>query len=618
MRSRSQHVSSKASSRKSTHPSRRRRIATANGDEVARTPDTDELRRLRTNYYRDPSSTRRRTYSSNLTKSKSKDIMPSIMRSQAASSSDKRQNRRHKTRPRGAGEDETSSSRRRTEEYVYGRNAVPPQQQQEVDGEERSRTRSTARRSTGSSYRRGSLRVVKEEVTPEESISQVGERRLSERSRQTSNVQSSVRTRSTATPQLRSISEGDEISKRPRTVSHRSSQRDSTIIGSLLRRNSTPATPATPSFVDCLTCGSDTIPRTQSAKLACGHRMCHDCLKRIFQMSVKDPAHMPPKCCTDQHIPLKHVERLFDLKFKMLWNRKYQEYHTNNRVYCSNAKCGAWIKPTHFHTSRGRKYAQCPRCQTRVCATCNNKLHKSQECPKDPEMIKLTKKAKEEGWQTCFNCNAMVELKEGCNHMTCRCQAEFCMVCGSRWKTCDCPWFNYSNLPNPDRLNDMMVPEHIQVLYRRVLGAAAGQHAGAGLVEEEPNQRRRAATYTEERDQRRRQERLDEDLARRLQLATLMENDDEPAVVNRRGGVETWGLGNAAGHFMNDDYVQNAANVVMAAFGDPAFGRRGERASGRRRRAAQRPQNQGDAGLVPNFLGDESVLGAEPAGRGST
>ena len=26
---------------------------------------------------------------------------------------------------------------------------------------------------------------------------------------------------------------------------------------------------------------------------------------------------------------------------------------------------------------------------------------------------------------------------------TCHCTAQFCYVCGSKWKTCDCPWFNY-------------------------------------------------------------------------------------------------------------------------------------------------------------------------------
>ncbi|KAI6896474.1 hypothetical protein KC355_g20292, partial [Hortaea werneckii] len=128
-----------------------------------------------------------------------------------------------------------------------------------------------------------------------------------------------------------------------------------------------------------------------------------------------------------------------------------------------------------------------------------------------------------------------------------------------------------------------------------------------------PPMPRRTTTYQDELEQRRRQERLDADLARRLQLASLMDNnnngnEDEPSP-RQRAQAETFGVGNATGHFMNDDYVRNAANVVMNAFGDANMGRRGERASGRRRRARQPNQNGGDHGLAPNFLGDASVLG---------
>lgn len=59
-------------------------------------------------------------------------------------------------------------------------------------------------------------------------------------------------------------------------------------------------------------------------------------------------------------------------------------------------------------------------------------------------MKEFVEVAEQAGWRKCYNCSAMVELKEGCNHMTCRCTAEFCMVCGLKWKSCDCPWFNYN------------------------------------------------------------------------------------------------------------------------------------------------------------------------------
>lgn len=88
---------------------------------------------------------------------------------------------------------------------------------------------------------------------------------------------------------------------------------------------------------------SDDIPTHKSAKLKCGHRMCHSCLKRAFRLSVKDPQHMPPKCCTSAHIPLKHVDRLFDTDFKKTWNRKFAEYlrRTESTVHLEDAGSGS-------------------------------------------------------------------------------------------------------------------------------------------------------------------------------------------------------------------------------------------------------------------------------------
>ncbi|OBT45064.1 hypothetical protein VE00_05129 [Pseudogymnoascus sp. WSF 3629] len=194
-------------------------------------------------------------------------------------------------------------------------------------------------------------------------------------------------------------------------------------------------------LVECLTCLSDDIPRRKSAKLKCGHRMCHSCLRRIFKLSVNDPAHMPPKCCTADCIPLKHVDKLFDIPFKKLWNRKFQEYTTKNRIYCPSRRCGEWIKPGNYHDDgKGGKFGKCGRCKTKVCILCSGKWHGKKECPGDEETNRLLEAAKEAGWQS-------------------RCTAEFCMLCGLKWKTCACPWFNYDNIAdNNDRLNHMRIP----------------------------------------------------------------------------------------------------------------------------------------------------------------
>ena len=260
---------------------------------------------------------------------------------------------------------------------------------------------------------------------------------------------------------------------------------------------------------------------------------------------------MPPKCCTAAHIPLKHVDNLFDLRFKVKWNKKYQEYTTKNRIYCPAKGCGEWIKPANIHVDTsggangGRKYGKCGRCKTKVCATCNGKWHTSRECPKDEATARFAEIAKEAGWQRCFNCSATVELKEGCNHMTCRCRAEFCMICGAKWKSCDCPWFNYEAVEN-DRLNHMNIPQAIRE-------AIEGMNM--------------PRAYHEEIERRQEQERRDEALARRMQVLGLDNSDDnDDNDDDNDDGV--FAVGNAAGHFMNQDFVNRAAHILTAAYGN--------------------------------------------------
>ncbi|QPG94924.1 hypothetical protein C2857_007336 [Epichloe festucae Fl1] len=307
--------------------------------------------------------------------------------------------------------------------------------------------------------------------------------------------------------------------------------------------------------VECIICMGDINPAKIST-LKCGHSMCRPCLERIFKLSMTDPRHMPPRCCTQDHIPLKHVDRIFDSAFKKAWNRKFAEYSTKNRIYCPSRKCGEWIKPAYIRREDGRKVARCGRCRTKVCCSCSGRWHGPGSCPGDPETANLLAQAKEEGWKRCYKCKVLVELKEGCNHMTCRCGAEFCMICGVKWKNCDCPWFN-DNDRRGDFLDDVNIPvPHI----RGDLGDIFHEdrppspvelrgHTGLGHPMVMPV-RRRPRTYQEEMHMRRVQESRDSDMARHLQYSD--DYYDEP---NMMGGVgDIHGIGNASGHHMNENY----------------------------------------------------------------
>ncbi|KAH8681344.1 hypothetical protein BX600DRAFT_376022 [Xylariales sp. PMI_506] len=313
--------------------------------------------------------------------------------------------------------------------------------------------------------------------------------------------------------------------------------------------------------VECVACLDDEMPSSRTAKLKCGHRMCHGCMKRVFKVSIKDPAHMPPKCCTGDPIPVKHVDRLFDMNFKKTWNQKFAEYSTQNRIYCPSRKCGEWIKPDRIHKFKdGRKQARCGNCKTEVCCVCNGKWHRSRDCPRDEATSEILRQAKENGWQRCYSCKTMVELKEGCNHMICRCGSEFCMICGAKWKSCECPWFNYDQL-DEDRLDHhMQIPVDVRVGYDRPSPRELRAAPRSGV-----SVRSRTSAYDGGLQSRRRHEHDHHDVSRRMQYD---EDDDlEDEFVDKYGDVV--GIGNAAGHFMNEDYRRAPSTYIAPQVPSP-------------------------------------------------
>lgn len=127
------------------------------------------------------------------------------------------------------------------------------------------------------------------------------------------------------------------------------------------------------------------------------------------------------------------------------------------------------------------------------------------------------------------------------------------MICGLKWKSCNCPWFNYEAVEadranhEADRLNHMRVPQN------------------PTAPQERPNRIRRPRpdNYTEEMNRRRQQERDDEELARRLQRVGIDGDADD----GYQGGIgDIHGVGNGAGHFMNQNYVRAAHNILTGNY----------------------------------------------------
>ncbi|KAJ5496439.1 IBR finger domain protein, partial [Penicillium fimorum] len=233
----------------------------------------------------------------------------------------------------------------------------------------------------------------------------------------------------------------------------------------------------------CVGCGDD-AEFFNVARVPCQHEYCRSCLEALFKASITDESLFPPRCCR-QPINLS-TARIF-LKFDLvqLYEKKKVEFETPNRTYCYSTECSVFIGESHIDG----EVATCPDCQHTTCTNCKGRAHTG-DCPNDSAMQQLLSAAQENGWQRCYSCWRLVELDHGCNHMTCRCGAEFCYNCGEKWKNCACEQWDEHRLlarayqivdreagrlpaanPPPDiheyRLEDQLVPDidepHIEI-----------------------------------------------------------------------------------------------------------------------------------------------------------
>jgi hypothetical protein len=146
----------------------------------------------------------------------------------------------------------------------------------------------------------------------------------------------------------------------------------------------------------------------------------------------------PPKCCLTE-VPLKLALLALNSKERGEYKEKAAEYAVpaGNRLYCPGTKCHKFVHPSKI-TSPG-SVLKCPHCSLKICRMCRGEAHgQRQDCPEDFGLTATLEAAMEESWQRCFSCRAMVELASGCRHITCKCRAEFCYVCGLKWRTCAC------------------------------------------------------------------------------------------------------------------------------------------------------------------------------------
>lgn len=199
---------------------------------------------------------------------------------------------------------------------------------------------------------------------------------------------------------------------------------------------------------------------------------CRECFRAGLRLSLREQQHYPLIIAGfivhDSFIPEAHRPYL-----TRLYNQRRIEWHESKipteRVYCTDARCGAYIA-IESHASKARcKLALsksidknktkgdiiasiCPVCYQGTCPKCRGNAHEG-TCVYEVSDHDDWADMERDGVVNCPRCSAMVTIIDGCNHLTCRCGAEFCYLCGKTWRTCHCILYNAheSRLPIADR-----------------------------------------------------------------------------------------------------------------------------------------------------------------------
>ncbi|KAI9893075.1 MAG: hypothetical protein M1814_000622 [Vezdaea aestivalis] len=192
----------------------------------------------------------------------------------------------------------------------------------------------------------------------------------------------------------------------------------------------------------CIRCRDDFKKNKSLHNLPCSHIYCDACLRVFVTQAMQEEAQMPPKCCL-KPIPAFIIKSVLDPSQQQRFLDSILQYSTptGDRIYCPEVSCQSFIAKGGPIDPKHPFDVECTKCQTRVCRICKRDAHVvGQDCPGDWELDTVHQMGKEHNWRRCYKCNNLVQLTQGLGHMTCRCNAQFCYICGGVWdKQLGCP-----------------------------------------------------------------------------------------------------------------------------------------------------------------------------------
>ncbi|GAB2275061.1 hypothetical protein Dimus_009830 [Dionaea muscipula] len=193
----------------------------------------------------------------------------------------------------------------------------------------------------------------------------------------------------------------------------------------------------------------------------CQHRCCASCVKK--HVEVKLNQREVPKCpyagC-GMDLKVNSCQKILGPKLHEVMSQLVKEASipVTEKVYCPDPRCSTLMSKrevldysnARFDIMQELGSCLCVKCQKPFCISCKVPWHFGMSCHSyrklkpDPNCddTKLKSLATTNRWRQCMKCRHMIELAEGCYHISCKCGHEFCYTCGAEWMnkkaTCSC------------------------------------------------------------------------------------------------------------------------------------------------------------------------------------
>lgn len=197
----------------------------------------------------------------------------------------------------------------------------------------------------------------------------------------------------------------------------------------------------------CVICLEDTDVSRIFPVDGCQHRYCFSCMKQ--HVEVKLLQGITPKCPHDgckYELLVDNCQKFLTQKLTETMRQRKLEASipVAEKIYCPYPRCSALMSKSEvleysknlIGQSEHSGPKKCIKCHDLFCFNCKVPWHSGMTCytykrmnPNPPaEDLKLKSLASQSLWRQCVKCNHMIELAEGCYHMTCRYCNNICIV----------------------------------------------------------------------------------------------------------------------------------------------------------------------------------------------